>query len=70
MATQDCQNNYNKSLAAATQWWLRPLFPQGTGGFRSCVGLDRTAGTGVVLLSATAAPVGRQGFRLLAGLFR
>ncbi|UKA55419.1 beta-lactamase family protein [Arthrobacter sp. FW305-BF8] len=40
----------------------------GTGGFRSWVGLDRKAGTGVVLLTATAAPVDRHGFRLLAGL--
>nr|WP_223256938.1 serine hydrolase domain-containing protein [Arthrobacter globiformis] len=39
----------------------------GTGGFRSWVGLDRKAGTGVVLLTATAAPVDRHGFRLLAG---
>ncbi|MGN7251867.1 serine hydrolase domain-containing protein [Arthrobacter sp. SAFR-014] len=40
----------------------------GTGGFRSWVGLDRKAGTGVVLLTAKAAPVDRHGFRLLAGL--
>jgi CubicO group peptidase (beta-lactamase class C family) len=40
----------------------------GTGGFRSWVGLDRKAGTGVVLLTATAAPVDRHGFRLLAKL--
>jgi CubicO group peptidase (beta-lactamase class C family) len=40
----------------------------GTGGFRSWVGLDRKAGTGVVLLTATAAPVDRHGFRLLAEL--
>ena len=38
----------------------------GTGGFRSWVGLDRKAGTGVVLLTATAAPVDRHGFRFLA----
>ncbi|WP_395401922.1 serine hydrolase domain-containing protein [Arthrobacter sp. UC242_113] len=38
----------------------------GTGGFRSWVGLDRKAGTGVVLLTATAAPVDHHGFRLLA----
>ena len=40
----------------------------GTGGFRSWVGLDRKAGTGVVLLTATAASVDRHGFRLLAKL--
>ncbi|WP_258006416.1 serine hydrolase [Arthrobacter sp. AFG20] len=40
----------------------------GTGGFRSWVGLDRKAGTAVVLLTATAAPVDRRGFRLLAEL--
>ncbi|MFC9333637.1 serine hydrolase domain-containing protein [Arthrobacter sp. NPDC057009] len=40
----------------------------GTGGFRSWVGLDRKAGTGVVLSTATAAPVDRHGFRLLADL--
>nr|WP_314195058.1 serine hydrolase domain-containing protein [uncultured Arthrobacter sp.] len=40
----------------------------GTGGFRSWVGLDRKAGAAVVLLTATAAPVDRHGFRLLAEL--
>lgn len=38
----------------------------GTGGFRSWLGLDRSAGTGVVVLSATSAPVDRPGFTLLA----
>ena len=38
----------------------------GTGGFCSWVGLDRKAGAAVVLLTATAAPVDRHGFRLLA----
>jgi CubicO group peptidase (beta-lactamase class C family) len=38
----------------------------GTGGFRSWLGLDRGAGTGVVILSATATPVDRHGFTLLA----
>ncbi|ARQ69325.1 serine hydrolase domain-containing protein [Streptomyces marincola] len=38
----------------------------GTGGFRSWLGLDRGTGTGVVILSATAASVDRQGFALLA----
>ncbi|WP_240796327.1 beta-lactamase family protein [Streptomyces sp. RFCAC02] len=38
----------------------------GTGGFRSWLGLDRAAGTGAVVLSATAAPVDRPGFALLA----
>jgi CubicO group peptidase (beta-lactamase class C family) len=38
----------------------------GTGGFRSWLGLDRGTGTGVVILSATAAPVDRHGFALLA----
>ncbi|MEV1005755.1 serine hydrolase domain-containing protein [Streptomyces sp. NPDC049881] len=38
----------------------------GTGGFRSWLGLDRGAGTGVAILSATAAPVDRHGFALLA----
>ena len=40
----------------------------GTGGFRSWVGLDRKAGAAVVLLTATAAPVDRHSFRLLAEL--
>ncbi|MDQ0617247.1 serine hydrolase domain-containing protein [Arthrobacter globiformis] len=40
----------------------------GTGGFRSSVGLDRKAGGAVVLLTATAAPVDRHGFRLLQEL--
>jgi CubicO group peptidase (beta-lactamase class C family) len=39
-----------------------------TGGFRAWAGLDREAGTGVVLLSATAVMVDRQGFRLLREL--
>ncbi|CAL9441111.1 hypothetical protein SUDANB95_02234 [Actinosynnema sp. ALI-1.44] len=39
----------------------------GTGGFRTWLGLDRAAGTGVVLLSATAVPVDQHGFALLAG---
>ncbi|MFJ5699836.1 serine hydrolase domain-containing protein [Arthrobacter sp. NPDC093139] len=39
-----------------------------TGGFRAWAGLDREAGTGVVLLSATAVMVDRQGFRLLKEL--
>ncbi|MEV0675013.1 serine hydrolase domain-containing protein [Actinosynnema sp. NPDC050436] len=38
----------------------------GTGGFRTWLGLDRAAGTGVVLLSATAASVDQHGFTLLA----
>ncbi|MCC3764673.1 beta-lactamase family protein [Glycomyces sp. TRM65418] len=37
----------------------------GTGGFRSWLGLDREAGVGVVILSATAASVDRHGFALL-----
>jgi CubicO group peptidase (beta-lactamase class C family) len=40
----------------------------GTGGFSSWIGLDREAKTAVVLLSATAAPVDRQGFELLRKL--
>ena len=36
-----------------------------TGGFGSWIGVDRDAGTGVVVLSATHGPVDRQGFRLL-----
>lgn len=39
-----------------------------TGGFRTWAGLDREAGTGVVLLSATAVMVDRQGFRMLREL--
>lgn len=39
-----------------------------TGGFRSWMGMDREARTGVVLLSATAAPVDRHGFRLLQNM--
>jgi len=37
----------------------------GTGGFRSWLGLDRQAGTGVVLLTAISASVDRHGFTLL-----
>ncbi|WP_166348154.1 serine hydrolase [Phytoactinopolyspora limicola] len=37
----------------------------GTGGFRSWLGLDRTASTGVVILSATSVSVDRHGFALL-----
>ncbi|MBB4965607.1 CubicO group peptidase (beta-lactamase class C family) [Saccharothrix violaceirubra] len=40
----------------------------GTGGFRTWLGLDRAAGTAVVLLSATAVSVDRHGFSLLADL--
>ncbi|HSO91588.1 MAG TPA: serine hydrolase domain-containing protein [Arthrobacter sp.] len=40
----------------------------GTGGFSSWMGLDREANAAVVLLSATAAPVDRQGFELLREL--
>ncbi|ADB33057.1 beta-lactamase [Kribbella flavida DSM 17836] len=40
----------------------------GTGGFRTWIGLDRAAGTGVVLLSATSLSVDRHGFELLARL--
>lgn len=39
-----------------------------TGGFSSWLGLDREAGTGVALLSATAASVTGQGFTFLADL--
>ncbi|WP_354190252.1 hypothetical protein [Arthrobacter sp. UYCu712] len=39
-----------------------------TGGFRSWMGLDRAAGTGVVVLSASSGPVDRHGFALLQGL--
>ena len=38
----------------------------GTGGFRSWLGLDRQARTGVVLLTATSASVDRHGFTLLS----
>lgn len=37
----------------------------GTGGFRTWLGLDRTAGTGLVLMSATSSSVDRYGFDLL-----
>jgi len=40
----------------------------GTGGFRTWLGLDRAAGTGVVLMSATSVSVDRHGFTLLAQL--
>ncbi len=40
----------------------------GTGGFRSWLGLDRAAGTGVVVLSATTRSVDRRGFEALAEL--
>lgn len=42
----------------------------GTGGFRSWMGLDRQAGTGVVLLSASAVPVDHHGFAMLQRLDR
>ncbi|MCE0537526.1 beta-lactamase family protein [Kineosporia rhizophila] len=38
----------------------------GTGGFRTWLGMDREAGCGVVVLSATAASVDQAGFRLLS----
>lgn len=38
----------------------------GTGGFRSWLGLDRAAGAGVVLVSATSVSVDRHGFAMLA----
>lgn len=38
----------------------------GSGGFRSWLGLDREAGVGAVILSATSASVDRHGFTLLA----
>lgn len=38
----------------------------GSGGFRSWLGLDRAAGAGAVILSATSASVDRHGFALLA----
>jgi len=37
----------------------------GTGGFRSWLGVDRTAGQGAVILTATSASVDHHGFRLL-----
>ena len=40
----------------------------GTGGFRSWLGLDRAAGTGAAIVSATTRSVDRQGFALLASL--
>lgn len=40
----------------------------GTGGFRTWMGLDRDAGTAVVLLSATAVSVDRHGFGMLREL--
>jgi len=40
----------------------------GTGGFSSWIGLDREANAGVVLLTATAAPVDQPGFELLREL--
>ncbi|MGJ6963416.1 serine hydrolase domain-containing protein [Streptosporangium sp. G11] len=40
----------------------------GTGGFRTWLGLDRAAGTGVVVMSATSVSVDRPGFALLARL--
>lgn len=39
-----------------------------TGGFASWLGLDREAGTGVVILTATSASVDRHGFELLEAL--
>jgi CubicO group peptidase (beta-lactamase class C family) len=40
----------------------------GTGGFRSWVGIDRAAGTGVAVVSAASAPTDGFGFRMLQGL--
>ncbi|MEU3164105.1 serine hydrolase domain-containing protein [Streptosporangium sp. NPDC006930] len=40
----------------------------GTGGFRTWTGVDRAAGTGVVVMSATSVSVDRHGFALLAWL--
>ncbi|WP_440067247.1 serine hydrolase domain-containing protein [Streptosporangium sp. OZ121] len=40
----------------------------GTGGFRTWLGVDRAAGTGVVVMSATSVSVDRHGFALLARL--
>lgn len=40
----------------------------GTGGFRTWLGLDRAAGTAVVLMSATSVSVDQHGFTLLAQL--
>lgn len=40
----------------------------GTGGFRSWLGVDRSAGCGVALVSATARSVDRAGFAMLAEL--
>ncbi|WP_411701119.1 serine hydrolase domain-containing protein [Conyzicola sp.] len=45
--------------------WTVTWHNGGTGGFRSWIGLDREAGTGVVVLSATTASVDRAGFALL-----
>lgn len=42
----------------------------GTGGFRSWLGLDRQAGIGVALLTATSASVDRHGFTLLTDITR
>ncbi|MEU8380585.1 serine hydrolase domain-containing protein [Streptosporangium sp. NPDC048865] len=40
----------------------------GTGGFRTWLGVDRAAGTGAVVMSATSVSVDRHGFGLLARL--
>lgn len=40
----------------------------GTGGFRTWLGIDRAAGTGVVVMSATSVSVDRHGLALLARL--
>jgi CubicO group peptidase (beta-lactamase class C family) len=37
----------------------------GTGGFRSWLGLDRAAGTGAAILSATASSIADAGFKLV-----
>ena len=39
-----------------------------TGGFASWIGVDRAAGTGVVIVSATAVSVDKHGFALLREL--
>lgn len=56
------------AAAAAVKAGKATVASLGAGGFRSRFGLDGKAGAAVVILSATAAPVDRQGFTLLGEL--
>lgn len=58
----------NAWLSLEVKGWTVTWHNGATGGFRSWMGLDRKAGTAVVLLSATGSSLDRQGFKLLLNL--